>query len=122
MEAQATPQPQGPRNLAPYVAAWLRKLGFTVLEREYPAIVTVEAQWTAPNGKQFYLSYYWYPAPHYKAVLELCMYQAGASLPLDLIRGQHVRRLKEVRQLLLNDTDYRDARQPQQAALVAAGL
>lgn len=121
MEAPATPQPQGPRNLAPHVAAWLRKRGFTATEAEHPTITTVEAHWTSPEGWQFYVDYEWYPAPHHMAKLHLCVYMPGERTAFQLIRSQHVRRLKEVRQLLCNDSYYRTAREQAQVP-AATGL
>lgn len=109
MAAPATPQPQGPRNLALYVAAWLRKRGFTAIEAEHPTITTVDARWTSPEGWEFNLDYEWWPAPHFLAKLHLCVYMPGETTSLNLIRSQHVRRLKEVRQLLCNDSYYRTA-------------
>lgn len=112
MAAPATPQPQGPRNLAPHVAAWLRKRGFTATECETPALTTVEAHWQSPDGWRFYVDYEWWPAS--KATLHLCVYLPGDTSALNLIRNQHVRRLKEVRQLLCNDSYYRTAREQAQ--------
>lgn len=99
---EAAPVP-APRNLAPHVAAWLRRLGFTATERTQATTATVEAYWQSARGLRFYLDYQWSPR---QATCSLALYYPGVREPVDLVSGQHVRRLKEMRQLLLHDVRF----------------
>ena len=107
MEARApyhAAAPSGPRNLTVHVAAWLRGLGFTALEADHGTIATVEAHWQSPEGHRFDYYYQW---SMLKAIVSLTLYYPGERNPLDLIRGQHVGRLREARRLLLDDERFR---------------
>lgn len=108
MEARAPyhAAPSGPRNLTAPVAAWLRELGFTATEADHGPIATVEAHWQSPEGLRFYLDYQWSAL---KATVSLALYYPGERNPLDLIRSQHVGRLREVRRLLHGDARFRAA-------------
>lgn len=109
MEARApyhTAAPSGPRNLAAALAAWLRGLGFTATEATHGPLTVVEANWQSPEGLRFYLEYQWSAL---RATAALVVYQPGERYPLDLVKEQHVGRLREVRQLLHNDVCFRTA-------------
>lgn len=111
MEARApyhTAAPSGPRNLAVHIATWLREQGFTALEADHGILATVEAHWVSPEGHRFDYYYQWSPL---KAIVSLTLCYPGERLPLDLIRGQHVGRLREARRLLLDDARFRAVRQ-----------
>jgi hypothetical protein len=82
------------------VATWLRGLGFTATERDQGTVARVEAYWQSARGLRFYLDYQWSPR---QATCSLALYSPGVREPVDLVSGQHVRRLKDVRQLLLHD-------------------
>jgi hypothetical protein len=41
---------KGPHNLTVALAAWLRKMGFTVLEQSGVEPTALEASWRAPDG------------------------------------------------------------------------
>ena len=100
--------PKGPRNLAPQVAAELRKLGFTAIERDHGTSATVEAHWQSPQGLRFYLDYRWSAR---QATVSLVLYYPDVREPMDLVKGQHVGHLREVRHLLHNDVRFRAERQ-----------
>lgn len=111
MEARApyhAAAPSGPRNLTVHVAAWLREQGFTALEADHGPLATVEAHWLSPAGHRFDYCYQW---SQLKAIVSLTLYYPGERQPLDLVRGQHVGRLREARRLLLDDARFRAVRQ-----------
>jgi len=109
MEARApyhAAAPNGPRNLAAAIAAWLRGLGFATTEATYGPLAVVEANWQSPEGLRFYLEYHWSAL---RATVALVVYQPGERYPLDLVKEQYVGRLREVRHLLHNDVCFRAA-------------
>ena len=111
MEARAlyhTPAASGPRNLVRPIAQWLRELGFTALEAEHSTMATLEAHWDSPEGHRFYFYYEWSAM---KALVSLTLTYPGEWQPLDLIKGQHVGRLREARRLLYNDARFRAVQQ-----------
>jgi hypothetical protein len=122
MEAHVTTRP-GPPNLAIEVAAWLRRLGFTVLEQQSPALTLVTARWDAAGqfqGFEFVYSHFHPPLGRHIAYCTLTLH--GPSLPFTgqcLLADTLVARLREVRFLLLSNIRYATARQ---AALDAGVL
>lgn len=119
MEARAPyhAAPSGPRNLTVQVAAWLRGLGFAAREADHGTIATVEANWLTPEGHRFDYYYQWSAE---KAIVSLTLCYASELRAMDLVAGQHVRRLREARRLLLDDEHYRAERQLARARPVAA--
>ncbi|MGI4762518.1 MAG: hypothetical protein ACRYF0_17535 [Janthinobacterium lividum] len=100
--------PKGPRNLTVLLAAWLRRMGFVVLEQGGMESTALEASWRAPDGLLFQASYHFTPAAG-------GTFQLLASVPPAPTRGlvhqAEVNRPREVRFLLLSNTFYREARQ-----------
>jgi len=109
MEGQAPyhAAPQGPRNLAAPLAAWLRGQGFTVAE--YYG-TTVAAHWEGSRGERFQLDYDWVGGPSPDATCRLGVRYADQTQYETLFTSQKVRRLKEVRLLLLGNLRYHNAR------------
>jgi hypothetical protein len=100
--------PKVPRNLAAPIVAWLREQGFTVIERQYEGMATVGATWTGPRGDCFELAYIW--VAHYRsATLQLQARWPGQE-PHNLFGSQQVRRLRDVRLLVLGNVRYANAR------------
>ena len=113
MESRAayhTEAPKGPRNLARPIAEWLRTQGFTATEVEKPTFATVSAHWVGSLGERFELSYTWATGPFPEGNCRLRVYHAGQLTPDILFTAQQVRRLKEVRLLLLGNVRYHNAR------------
>jgi hypothetical protein len=102
--------PAGPRNLARFIAQWLRTQGFTATEVEKPNLATVSAHWTGVQGERFELDYTWATGPFPEGNCRLRVRYAGQLTPKILFTAQAVRRLKEVRLLLLGNRRYDAAR------------
>jgi hypothetical protein len=100
--------PKGPRNLAEPIAAWLRTQGFEATERQYETMATVGATWLGPWGERFELGYIWVPR-YASATLQLQVRWPGRE-PENLFGPQQVRRLRDVRWLLLGNVRYANAR------------
>lgn len=112
MEARApyhTEAPKGPRNLAPFIAAWLRTQGFTVTEQQ-PMLAIVEAHWLGCQGERFQFDYTWASGAFPEGNCRLRVLYAGQPEAEVLFTAQAVRRLKEVRLLLLGNRRYNAAR------------
>ena len=105
-----TPAPKGPRNLAPQVAASLRELGFTATEHTHPGAVTVLAYWLGPQQERFELTYAWQSGPAPSATAWLTVRYPGQPQAEALVAPQHIRRLREARQLLLSNVRFANAR------------
>lgn len=113
MEDRATYQteaPKGPRNLARFIAEWLRTQSFTATEAEQPTWATVQAHWTGSQGERFELDYTWASGPVPESTCRLRVRYAGQLTPDTLFTAQAVRRLKDVRLLLLGNRRYDAAR------------
>ena len=112
MEAPApySTAPKGPRDLSVQLAIWLRAQGFTATEQARPATATVAAHWLGPQGERFQLDYTWVSGPVPSATCSLSAHYPGQLQPESLFSAQHVRRLKEVRLLLLGNVRYANAR------------
>lgn len=113
MEARApyrAPAPKGPRNLAPFVAAWLRTQGFTATEQTRPDLALVEAHWLGSQGERFQFDYTWASGAFPESHCRLRVLYAGQPAPDILFTAQAVRRLKDVRLLLLGNRRYDAAR------------
>jgi hypothetical protein len=98
-----TTAPKGPRNLAEPIATWLREQGFAVIERHYDGQAYVAATWTGPRG-----DYNWVPR-YQSATLQLHVHWLG-QVAHNLFGAQQVRRLRDVRLLLLGNVRYANAR------------
>lgn len=120
MEARAPygPPQKGPRNLTLALAAWLRKMGFTVLEQGGVAPTALEATWCAPDGLRYQVSYV-FAAQGTFQLLAYPGHAATAATYKGLVHRAEINRLREARFLLLSNTFYREARQ---AALDAGTL
>ena len=105
-----TDAPKGPRNLTPHVATWLRRLGFTATEQHLPQLATVAAHWVGPSGERFELSYLWQAGPVPDATCQMGVRYPGQVQPEPLFTAQHVRRVKDVRQLVGNCVRLHNAR------------
>lgn len=109
----------GPRNLTVTLAAWLRRLGFAVLEQGGLAPTGLEASWRAPDGLLYQASYSYAPERATFQLLSSPGHAATAATYKGLVLRAEVNRLREVRFLLLSNTFYAEARQ---AALAAGTL
>jgi hypothetical protein len=99
-----------PRNLTVPIAAWLRRQGFTAQERERSATADVAAHWLGPQGERFQLDYAWQAGPAPEATCRLTVLYRDAVFPETLFTAQQVRRLRDVRRLLLGCVRYANAR------------
>jgi len=111
MEARApyhTAAPQGLRNIAAPLAAWLRGLGFTATE--YHQGTTRVAHWAGSRGERFQYDYDWVAGPSPDATCRLRVLHAGKARYETLFTAQRVRRLKEVRLLLTGNVCLHNAR------------
>jgi hypothetical protein len=104
----ATPAPKGPRNLAAPIAAWLRAQCFTATERQYDTMATVGATWLGPRGESFELGYIW--VPRYASASLQLQVRWPSQPGQNLFGPQQVRRLRDVRLLLLGNVRYANAR------------
>lgn len=106
-----TAAPKGPRNLAQPLGEWLRAQGFSVLLQELPTYVVLTAHWISPCFERFELTYTWQAGPNSDATCQLraLSHQLGPQVNV-LFTAQRVRRLKEVRLLLLGNVRYANAR------------
>lgn len=102
--------PQGPRNLALPLVAWLRTQGFTAAEQVLPIYAAVSAHWASPAGEHFLLEYSWVAGPAPDATCQLKVLYPGRAAFEVLFTPQKVRRLREVRLLLLGNVRYANAR------------
>ncbi len=111
MEARApyhTPAPKAPRNLAAPIAAWLREQGFIATEQQHDTLATVAAHWIGPIGERYDFTYTWVAGPVPYASCQLRVSWLGLSM--QLFTAQRVRRLRDVRLLLLGNVRYANAR------------
>ena len=109
--------PAGPRNLTSPLAAWLRKMGFTVLEQGGVAPDALEATWRAPDGLLYQVTYA--HVPQGPGVFQLLAYEGRGSLAQEyrgLVHKAEINRLREARFLLLSNVFYADARRQALAA------
>jgi len=100
-----TPQ-LGPRDLGPYVAQLLRELHFTVWEQPTVSLTLVSGTYTALSGAQFHFQYaHHHPVagPVAWAACSMGCRPAGATQPTTCFSATQVRRLREVRLLLLGN-------------------
>lgn len=114
MEERAPYQPaapQGPRNLVQGLGEWLRAQGFSASEQRQPTFCLLTAHWISPRFERFELTYAWQagPAPEATVRLRVLSHQLGPQEEV-LFTAQRVRRLKEVRLLLLGNVRYHNAR------------
>jgi hypothetical protein len=124
MEARAlyqTESPKGPRNLAQPLGEWLRAQGFSTQLQSLPNYVVLTAQWLSVRFERFELTYTWQagPAPDATLQLRVLSHQLGPQVEV-LFTAQRVRRLKEVRLLLLGNVRYHNARLLAKPALTTA--
>jgi hypothetical protein len=113
----------GPRDLAPSVGRWLRQLGFTVWEQPTPSLSLVTATWMGLTGEQFSFQYaHHHPAagPVAWAACSMGCRPPGAREPQVCFANTQVRRLREVRLLVLGNDRFAAARQRLLAAQPAS--
>jgi len=111
MEARAPyGAPKGPRNLAAPLAAWLRTQGFVATEQVLATLATVHAHWVAMGGERYELTYIWAAGPVPDATCTLRVLYPQSVWAETLFTAQRVRKLKEVRLLLLGNVRYANAR------------
>ena len=101
--------PKGPRNLVAPIAAWLRTQGFEATEHPGDEQATLTAIWASPRGERFGVSYLWLPC-YGGTVLTLQVAYPGQTQTEVLFAAQQVRRLRDVRLLLLGNVRYANAR------------
>jgi hypothetical protein len=102
-----TEAPKGPRNLVIPIAAWLRTQGFTTTEQQPdPTFALVTAHWVGSQGERFQLDYTWASGAFAESNCRLRVYYPGQLTPEVLFTAQQVRRLKDVRLLLLGNRRY----------------
>ncbi len=106
-----TAAPKGPRNLAQPLGEWLRAQGFSVLLQELSAYALLTAHWISPRFERFELTYTWQagPSPDATCQLRALSHQLGPQVEV-LFTAQRVRRLKDMRLLLLGNVRYHNAR------------
>ena len=113
------PAAPGPRNLTAELAAWLRRLGFTVLEQGSPVPTALQATWRALDGQLYQVSY---ACEASAGIFQLLAYSGQGARPTDytpLVFKAEINRFREARFLLLSNLFYKAARQ---AALDAGTL
>jgi hypothetical protein len=103
-----TSVPKVPRNLAAPLAEWLRTQGFAVIERQDDGQATVAAVWFSSRNEVFELSYIWL-ARYASATLQLQARWPGQPNE-NLFGSQQVRRLRDMRLLVLGNVRYANAR------------
>ncbi|GAB2954614.1 hypothetical protein GCM10027048_20110 [Hymenobacter coalescens] len=117
--------PYGPRDLGPHVAQLLRQLGFRVWEQPtpVPSLSLVTGTWTGLTGEQFSFQYAHHHPPGGPVAWAACnmgVLPPGAQAPTVCFANTQVRRLKDVRLLLLGNDQFAAARQRRQAAHIPA--
>jgi hypothetical protein len=103
----------GPRDIGPYVAQLLRQLGFTVWEQPTASLTLVSGTYAGPAGEQFHFQYaHHHPAagPLTWAACSMGCLPAGTTQPSTCFSATQVRRLREVRLLLLGNELFAHAR------------
>lgn len=113
----------GPRDLGPSVARLLRQLGFQVWEQPRPTLSLVTATWTGLSGESYRFQYvHHHPAagPVAWAACQMGCQPPGPQPPQVCFADTQVRRLREVRLLLLQNEQFAQARQRLRAAQQAA--
>lgn len=118
MSALGTPPANGPRNLAPYIGEWLRKIGFTATEQVLPGVTILAAHWDAPGRTRFYLEYTHSSGTLADATCCLWVRKPSGGLSV-LFKNQQVHRLKQLRELLLGNVRYKEARAAASASVPA---
>ena len=103
----------GPRNLTVPLAAWLRRMGFTVIEQGGAAPTALDAVWMQAPGTGYQLTYL-----AHGGVLRLLRHSPAQPNQV-LVESANVQRLREARLLLCSSTYYADSRR---AALAAGTL
>jgi len=122
MEARAPyGPPPGPRDLSPHVAQWLREAGFQVWEQATPtpSLSLVTGTWTGLTGEQFSFQYAHHHPPAGPVSWAACsmgVLPPGAREPQVCFASTQVRRLKEVRLLVLGNDQFDAARARLKAA------
>ncbi|MDO7851590.1 hypothetical protein [Hymenobacter convexus] len=123
MEARAPygSLPPGPRDLSPHVAQWLRAQGFQVWEQPTPtpSLSLVTGTWTGLTGEQFSFQYAHHHPPAGPVSWAACsmgVLPAGAREAQVCFASTQVRRLKEVRLLVLGNDQFDAARTRLKAA------
>ena len=107
----ATPQ-ANPPDLSAELLVALERLGFAVQRDETPVMVLLQATWKDDQQRKFILSYTHYH-PGYSSHLSyvnLRVLRFTAFFPDVLVSDTHVRKVSEVRQLLLNNVLYKQSR------------
>lgn len=97
----------GPRNLTVQLAAWLRRMGFTVTERGWPQPDSLTARWVGLTD-YFDLDYCFVAST---GVLRLACTDRQTLATAPLVAGAYVQRIREARFLLLGSSAYATARQ-----------
>ena len=98
--------PSEVRNLTGKLAAWLRGLGFVVVEKA----ASLEAVWRGPDELLYQVSYAYAPAA---GTFQLLGSYRPTTNPLDfhgLVHKAEINRLREARFLLLSNAYYKEAR------------
>lgn len=100
--------PPGPRDLSPHVAQLLREVGFAVWEQPTPtpSLSLVTGTWTGLTGEQFSFQYAHHHPPAGPVAWAACsmgVLAPGAREPQVCFGATQVRRLKEIRLLLLSN-------------------
>ena len=119
-----TDTPPGPRNLAAPVAQLLRGLGFEVWEQAAPtaSMSLITGWWSGSDGARFVFQYaHHHPAaaPTWWGGCSLGVHRPGQA-PQDCFTMTQVRRLREVRLLLLQNECFAQARASQLFLLATA--
>ncbi|MCC2546445.1 hypothetical protein LJY25_08315 [Hymenobacter sp. BT175] len=119
MEALRTQGPTGPRNLYGPVATLLHSLGFEVWEQPRPtASMSLVTGWWEGGGCRFIFQYaHHHPAqePGWGGCSLAVQEPSSTGPPQDCFTMTQVRRLREVRLLLLQNERFAQARATKQA-------
>jgi hypothetical protein len=117
------PRIPGPRDLGPVVALLLRELDFTVWEQATASLTLVTGTWTGRAGEQFSFQYaHHHPVagPLSWAACNMGALGPDTTAPDVCFASTQVRRLREVRLLLLGNHRFAQARAAYLLALTTA--
>jgi len=96
---------KGPHNLTAPLAAWLRRMGITVLEQGGAAPTALTASWRAPDGGLLLQASYHFAPDGAGGTFQLLASQPPAS-PRSLVQQAEINRLREARFLLTSNSCY----------------
>lgn len=107
-----------PPDISADLLVALERLGFEVKRDETPLMVLLTATWKDDQQRQFYLTYTHFHTDYmgHIAYVSLRVLRYTSFFPEVLVSDTHVRKVSEVRLLLLNNCLYKKSRQEALAA------